>query len=131
MLPKYIYRLIDHIYFSDSRSFIYYKEFQFIVNLNHFSKLGDMTSKMIEDTIYIQIIPGIKDTYELISNELMIAVKQSKKILLFSDNETDVLSIIIYYLKKNYHFTNEDIRNLFMLEHHNSTILKEIISLLS
>ena len=104
MLPKYIYRLIDHIYFSDSRSFIYYKEFQFIVNLNHFSKLGDMTSKMIEDTIYIQIIPGIKDTYELISNELMIAVKQSKKILLFSDNETDVLSIIIYYLKKKLPF---------------------------
>lgn len=120
-LPPYIYQMIDHLYISDMRGFIYHDFFDVIINttgLQGDNESGTMvitslTPKTKQITIQFKPITSIHLVADLCA-ELMTAVQSHQKVLLYSDNYEASAVLFYTYLTVHYHFTNEDVRRMIL-----------------
>ncbi len=120
LLPPYIYQMIDHLYISDTRGFVYHDFFDMVINTTqlHNTNSGtidkhQLTEKTIQLTIRVQPITTIHIVEDL-CNELVQTTQNHKKILLYADSY-DASALVVYtYLTTRYHFTKDDIRRMIM-----------------
>ena len=108
-LPPYIYRMIDHIYVSDTRAFVFRDHFDIVILTDGITKSGPLQSRTVSKTICIHPTPGKEDK----TNELITEIKHdtsiSKRILLYGNDIQSVCRIFILYLQSQYNFSNDDI----------------------
>jgi hypothetical protein len=108
-LPPYIYRMIDHIYVSDTRAFVFRDHFDIIILTDGITKSGPLHSQTVSKTICIKPSPGKEDKTNDLITEIKHDTSISKRILLYGNDMYSVCRIFIIYLQSQYQFSNEDI----------------------
>jgi hypothetical protein len=108
-LPPYIYRMIDHIYVSDTRAFVFRDHFDIIILTDGMTKSGPLQSQTLSKTICIKPTYGSEDKTNDLIKELKHDTSISKRILLYGNDMYSVCRIFIMYLQSQYQFSNEDI----------------------
>jgi len=111
-MPPFIYRTIDHIYISDSRSYRYSSLFDYVINLHNINKKGDIEKTNIDNINYIKVVKGNEDVKQKITNEIENSHNKTK-LLLYSDDINEIITFMIYYLQKRYSFTIDEIKRFF------------------
>lgn len=137
-LPSYIYQMIDHLYISDMRGFIYHDFFDIIINTTPLQSVNDSGTLVITSLtpktkqILIQNKP-ITSTHLLsdICNEIMYGVQLHKKILLYSDNYQASALLFYTYLTVHYHFTNQDVSRMIITRPYTPALTQAFLTLLS
>ena len=112
LLPPYIYRMIDHIYISDTRAFVFKDHFDIIILTDGVTHSGPLLTRKLSKTICIAPTPGKTDKTEDIVTELKHDTTIAKRILLYASDIHSVCRIFVIYLKAQYQFSKEDISRI-------------------
>jgi len=128
-LPPYMYQMIDHLYLSDLRGFVYHDFFDVIINTSslRYGNSGSITKytlskKTIQVLVNVQPITT-QNVLEDLCNELLQATVVHKKILLYSDSYDTSAKVIYTYLTTRYHFTKEDITRMLLTRPYSNGLL--------
>lgn len=116
-IPAFIYRMVDHIYISDSRASYYMDLFQISINTTNILKSDSIITSSTQKARFIYMTKGNKEQSNKEQTDVlidMIVYYQSSKykILLYSQDTTSTCYLFIKYMMKRYHFTKEDIIRL-------------------
>jgi len=120
-LPPYIYQMIDHLYISDMRGFMYHDFFDIIINTTGLQDgnesgtlvITTLTPKTKQIIIHVKPVTSVHLVADLCA-ELMTAVQSHKKVLLYSDSYEASAILFYTYLTVHYHFTNEDVSRMIL-----------------
>ena len=111
-LPPYIYRMIDHIFVSDTRAYVFRDHFDIIILTDGITKSGPLQLRTLSNTLCISPTPGNLDK----TNELIAEIKHdtsiARRILLYANDMQSVCRIFIIYLQSQYQFSKEDISRI-------------------
>ena len=127
-LPPYIYRMIDHIFVSDTRAFVFRDHFDIIILTDGITKSGPLQSRSLKKTLCISPTPGNIDK----TNELITEIKHdtsiARRILLYANDMHSVCRIFIMYLQSQYQFSKEDISHIITNRHLPEAMVNVFIS---
>lgn len=127
-LPPYIYRMIDHIFVSDTRAFIFRDHFDIIILTDGITKSGPLQSRSLNKTLCISPTPGNLDKSNDLITELKHDTSIARQILLYANDMHSVCRIFIMYLQSQYQFSKEDISRIITNGHLPDAMVKLFLS---
>lgn len=108
-LPLFITQLIDHIYISDRRSFVFYDQFDLVIETDNIFTSSLIKKSLLLNTTYITSTVGTKDNSDQVVDMMKEYTLHSKRILLYSDSIKTACQLFIVYIKKTYQFSTTDL----------------------
>ena len=131
-LPLFITQLIDHIYISDRRSFVFYDQFDLVVQTDNIFTSEKIVSSLLSNTTHITANIGTMDNSEKVVDIMKEYTLHSKRILLYSDSIKTACQLFIAYVRKTYQFSTTDLFHMVnssRFPHFLSTQMNEILRL--
>ena len=108
-LPLFITQLIDHIYISDRRSFVFYDQFDLVIETDNIFTSSLIKKSLLLNTTYITSTVGTKDNSDQVVDIMKEYTLHSKRILLYSDSIKTACQLFIAYVRKTYQFSTTDL----------------------
>lgn len=122
-LPPFIYMMLDHIFISDQRGYVYYDLFDLVIHADHVNKSGELIIKKLTDhTTFVNTSIGTMNK----TDEILDHINSKKRTLIYSDSYTEACALYVYYLIHMYHFLPEDIYHIFGNSRYPSFLTNEI-----